>query len=78
MSLTDQTLIAFLKDSLNVEEEIGPDTELFSTGLLDSVAMLNVIGFVEDAAKIEVRPGDVTLDNFDSVARIVAFATSQA
>lgn len=77
MSLTAETLIAFLKDQLNVEDAIEAETELFSTGLLDSVAMLNVITHVEERARIEVRPGDVTLDNFDTVARIVAYVDSQ-
>ena len=77
MSLTADTLIAFLKDQLNVEDAIEAETELFSTGLLDSVAMLNVIAHVEETARIEVRPGDVTLDNFDTVARIAAYVDSQ-
>lgn len=77
MTLTHETLIAFLKDSLNVEDSIEPETELFSTGLLDSVAMMNVIGFVEEKARIEVHPGDVTLENFDTVERIVQHVRSQ-
>ena len=77
MSLTAQTLIAFLKEQLNIEDVIGAETELFSTGLLDSVAMLNLITHVEEQSRIEVRPGDVTLDNFDTVARIVTYVDSQ-
>ncbi len=78
MSLTAEDLIRFLRDSLNIEDQIGPETELFSAGLLDSVAMMNIIGFVEETAGIEVRPADVTLENFDSVARIVDYAHGQA
>lgn len=77
MAITAQTLIEFLKDSLNVEEEIGEETELFSTGILDSVAMLNVISFVEEKARVEISPGDVTLDNFDTVSRILGYVESQ-
>ncbi len=78
MSLTAEDLIRFLRDFLNIEDEIDPETELFSAGLLDSVAMMNIIGFVEEKAGIEVRPADVTLENFDSVARIVDYANGQA
>lgn len=77
MTMTIQKLTDFLKNSLNIEERIDATTALFSTGLLDSVAMMNVIGFVEETARIEVHPGDVTLDNFDSVERIVHYAESQ-
>lgn len=76
-SLTAEDLIRFIRDELNVEDEIDAETELFSTGILDSVAMMNIIGFVEEKAGIEVRPSDVTLENFDSVQRMVDYARDQ-
>ncbi|MCF3974884.1 acyl carrier protein [Paracoccus salsus] len=78
MSLTAEDLIRYLRDELNVEDQIDAGTELFSTGILDSVAMMNIIGFVEEKAAVEVRPADVTLDNFDTVQRIVDYAREQA
>lgn len=78
MPMTPQDLIAFLRDEMNIEEEIGPETELFSTGLLDSIAMMNLIAFIEERARIEVRPADVTLDNFDTVQRITDYALAGA
>jgi acyl carrier protein len=77
MNLTDEKLMVFLRDTLNIDDPIVPETELFSVGLLDSMAMLNVIAFVEENARIEVRPEDVTLENFDTVARIVRYADSR-
>lgn len=78
MPMTPQDLIAFLRDEMNIEDEIGPDTELFSTGLLDSIAMMNLIAFIEERARIEVRPADVTLENFDTVQRITDYALAGA
>lgn len=77
MSLTSRDLIAFLQTELAVEEPIEADSTLFSSGLLDSVAMMNLIGFVEEKARIEVRPSDVTLDNFDTARRIEAYVDGQ-
>lgn len=77
MALTEAALTAFLRDTLNLEE-VAADTELFSGGALDSVAMLTLIAFVEEAAGIQVRPDQVTLENLDSPARILDFAASQA
>lgn len=77
MSLTSRDVIEFLKDSLSVDEPIDVESELFSTGLLDSVAMFNLITFVEEKAKIEVRASDVTLDNFDSAQRIEAYVDAR-
>lgn len=78
MSLTAEDLIRFIRDDLNVEDEIDAETELFSTGILDSVAMMNIIGFVEEKSGIEVRPADVTLENFDTCQRITDYAREQA
>ena len=78
MPMTPQDLIAFLRDEMNIEDEIGPETELFSTGLLDSIAMMNLIAFIEERARIEVRPADVTLENFDTVQRITDYALAGA
>lgn len=77
MTLTPDALIAYLTDELNIDMPVTPETELFSTGVLDSVAMMNIIAFVEEKAGIDVRPADVTLDNFDTVQRIVDYALAQ-
>lgn len=77
MSLTSRDVIEFLRDALSVDEPINVESELFSTGLLDSVAMLNLITFVEEKAKIEVRASDVTLDNFDTPQRIEAYVDTR-
>ena len=77
MNFTSHDVIAFLEGVLNVDEPIGVETTLFSTGLLDSVAMLNLIGFLEEQSKIEVRASDVTLENFDTPQRIEAYVNSR-
>lgn len=78
VKLTEAKLMAFLSGTLKVDGELGAESELFSSGALDSVAMLQLITFVEEEAGIRVRPEEVTLDNFDSAARIVRFAESQS
>jgi acyl carrier protein len=77
MKLTEDQLLKFLRDSLDFDDDIDAETELFSSGDLDSVAMLELITFVEKAAGFEVSREDVTLENFDTVARIVRYATSK-
>ena len=74
MPLTSAALIHYLQDDLNIDQEIAPETELFSSGMLDSVAMTNIIMYLEETAGIVVRPADVTLENFDTVKAIVEYA----
>lgn len=78
MNLSENQLIDFLKSALQVQCELDGDSKLFSTGELDSVAMLELITFVETKAGIQVRPEDVTLDNFDSVSAILRFTKDQS
>ncbi|PZQ47787.1 MAG: phosphopantetheine-containing protein [Rhodovulum sulfidophilum] len=78
MSLTSDRLIRFLKDTLRLDGEVTPESALFTSGALDSVAMLSLISFVEQEAAIQVRTEQVTLDNFDTPGRIVAFANAAA
>ncbi len=76
MSLSKDELIRYIRSELNIDTALEGDTELFSTGMLDSVAMVGLISFVEQHAGVRVQPGDVTLDNFDTVDAILAYVQS--
>lgn len=76
MSLSKDDLIRYIRSELNIDMPLDGDTELFSTGMLDSVAMVGLIAFVEDKAGARVQPGDVTLENFDTVDAILAYVQS--
>lgn len=75
---TVESLLAYLRDDLFVAEELTAETLLFSSGLLDSVAMVTLITFVEETTGADVRPSDVTLDNFDTASRIADYAATLA
>lgn len=76
MSITQDNLISFMRSELGIDTDIDAETELFSSGLLDSVSMVNLIGFIEEKARVTVQPADVTLENFDSIQRIVDYVRS--
>lgn len=57
---------------------LTPDAALFSSGLLDSFNMLEVVSQYEKLAGKRVRPLDLNLDNFDSLAKIRAYAARHA
>lgn len=73
--LTADDLRRFLTEDLLVDEHLGEDDPLFSSGLLDSVAMMSLITFLESRMGADVRPSDVTLENFDTLARITDYAS---
>ena len=53
------------------------DTPLRTSGVLDSVATLRMVSFVEERYGIEVEAHEAGVDNFDSIAAIEAFVQSK-
>lgn len=78
MPLTESSLIRSIAQFAALEGQVAPETPLFSSGALDSVAMLNLILFVERETGAEIRAEDVTLENFDTAASILDFARKLA
>ena len=49
------------------------DTPLRTSGILDSLATLALISFVEEQYGIEVQAHETGMDNFDRIADIASF-----
>jgi acyl carrier protein len=54
-------------------ENLPDDLPLRSSGVLDSLATLALISFIEERYKIEVRAHETDVDNFDRIRDIAAF-----
>ena len=59
-------------------DRLDDNTGLFSGGLIDSLSVMDLVCFVEREIGRTVPPAEITLDNFDSVNRIVHFAETLA
>ncbi len=59
-------------DNLGLDADIGNDTLLFSSGLLDSLSAVSLLFSLNDDLGISLSPLDVALDDFDSIDLIVA------
>jgi acyl carrier protein len=53
---------------------LDDNTGLFSGGLIDSLSVMDLVCFVEGQIGKAITPTEITLENFDSIARIIAFA----
>jgi len=53
------------------------DTPLRTSGVLDSVATLRMVTFVEEHFGITVEAHEASVENFDSINSIVAFIESK-
>lgn len=62
-----------VETSYTSEEEINNETLIFTTGIMDSMGFISIIGFVEE--KFSVSPDDNELieANFESIDAIANF-----
>jgi acyl carrier protein len=53
--------------SLDPSIVIEPDTDLLLTGLVDSLGVVEIVGWIEDRLGLTVDPADVVLEHFQTV-----------
>jgi Acyl carrier protein len=72
--ITKEDLISYMAQELGVEtSDVREETLLFSSGIIDSFALVSLITFIEEKCRFRVNPMDVTLDNLDSIDRILGY-----
>jgi len=57
--------------------ELQSDTPLISDGIIDSIAALKLVGFIEETYGIELEAHEVDVDHLDSIALIAALVQSK-
>ena len=58
-------------------DDFTPDDRLFSSGLVDSLNIVEIIQFVESYFAIQVDPTDLSMDNFDSMASLAGYVKNK-
>jgi acyl carrier protein len=53
--------------------EIRDDDDLLTNGLIDSLGLLDMVGFIEERFDVEVADTDVTVNNFRSLKDIANY-----
>jgi acyl carrier protein len=72
---TGEIVTGFLKERFRASlrnGDLGPDDPLFSSGIVDSFGVLELIAFLEDTFHITIDTAQHELLEFDSVNKIVA------
>lgn len=77
--ISQDELLEFFEDDLGVDiDGIEPETLIFSTGIIDSFALVTLMTFLEKTGGFRINPADVNLDNMDSIARILDYSRRAA
>jgi acyl carrier protein len=78
MTLDKDVLLSFMADKLGVDtSDLDDESLVFSTGIIDSVGMVQLIAFVESGGRVKFQPDDITLEHLDSIGRILQFVTDR-
>ncbi|HEY4117188.1 MAG TPA: phosphopantetheine-binding protein [Byssovorax sp.] len=79
MALTRDDLLHFMDAELGLDVSTLEDSALlFSTGMIDSFMLITLMTYIEAQGGFRIAPGDVTLDNLDSIERIMGFSQRMA
>jgi serine O-acetyltransferase len=63
--------IRFLSDVVDLGEEVGPDSPLLSTGIVDSFDVTALLGAIEDRYEVVIDPEEVDVDTFDTPTQML-------
>jgi len=56
---------------------IQPSDDLLSEGIIDSLGILQLVGFIEENFNIVIADEDVVLENFQSISALDTFLNSK-
>lgn len=73
MEIEREHIVQFIREQGNYSGELDDGAKLFSTGLLDSFLMVELILHLETLSGARVPPDAITLDNFDEIGAILAY-----
>lgn len=74
-----EVIRGFICAELDYEpHEVAGDTLLFTSGMVDSFTFVSLIALIESRLDLRLDPRDITVENFDSIGRIVAFLAEAA
>ena len=74
--MQEKLLEILQQDVLESDEAITPETDLFALGL-DSMAIMQLLLFIEDEFGIALEPTDLSRDHFQTAAKITRLLESK-
>jgi acyl carrier protein len=76
--MLEQDLFEFVSARARVEKAaLRADTPLFSSGYMDSIAVLEMTAFIEGKSGVSFVVTEIRLDNLDSIGRIMNFVKAK-
>lgn len=78
MALSKERILHFMHDKLGIDiADVDEETRLFSSGIIDSAGLVELIVFVESEENMKFAPEDISLDHLDSIAQVLGFVAEK-
>ena len=58
--------------------ELTSELSLLESGIIDSLGVLDIVGFIEEQFGIEVQDDEMVAENFDSIGALTLFVNRRA
>ncbi|MFC2167000.1 acyl carrier protein [Acidobacteriota bacterium] len=55
------------------ETNLGDDTLLFDSGIIDSLGMIKLMVCLKESFSLDIKPSDVSMDTFNTIEKIADF-----
>lgn len=71
----EEKIIEYIEKELLEENGVAieSDDDLLNSGLIDSLGIMRLIGFIEDEHELKIPPQDMVIENFMSVDAIAKY-----
>jgi methoxymalonate biosynthesis acyl carrier protein len=66
-------LLRFVSEEVATAAGVTSRSELLLSGLVDSLGVVRIVDWIEVQLALRIDPGDVLLENFETVNAMVAF-----
>ena len=79
MDANQAIIIKYIQENLlngKTQIELSPEDDLLGSGLLDSMGVMRLVGFVEETFHIKIPPEDIVIENFMDVKAITNYVES--
>ncbi len=73
-----EQLTAFIQDEIVLDDVVVTgDFDLLLSGAVDSLGVIRITHWMEETVGLVVDPGDVTLENFQTIDKMAAYLQSR-
>lgn len=78
VSAIEKDLTSYVSKNSHVDSaKITPDRMLFKEGILDSMAFVLLIDFLEENFKVKIGDSDLVEENFESIKALTGFISKK-